>query len=143
MIDNLNKLMEHIDYFYEYVPSTYESGKKFEVYLKEGTWLITDKKTEESFSTTKHEEALNHLVKCQADLGLFHTMVFGKICTEGVLRRRQLKDVEELVGTDAINKQEEGWDNFADGLKDMIEAISVNREKSPENTIELTLVKDE
>lgn len=141
MSDNLSKLMGHIDYFFQNIPSLYDSDRQFEVYLKEKKWLITEKKSEQKFESDNYEDALNHLIEGNADLAVLHSLIYSNICTEGVLRRRQLKDVEELVGSEAIDKQQEGWDNFASGLRDMIEAINTERETAP--TTGLSLVGEE
>ena len=126
MENDLEKLMRHIDYFFEPVKSTYNPEQSFEIYLKEGRWIITDLLSGEVFGTTEYEEALNHLVENKADLLLFHTLLHSKICTEGVLRRKQLKKCEELVGVDSIDESEKVWEGFAEKL---LEIINTEKEK--------------
>lgn len=112
------KFMEHIEYFYEKVNSAY-GDEIFTVYLKEGVWEIT--KGQEMFGTTNTKDAFNYLSEQNVDLGNFHALVYDKVCTEGVLRRMQLKKIEELVGSEAIDTQEEGWANFAKQIVGIID----------------------
>ena len=64
-MDNLLDLLKHIDYFYEYVPSTYEPERKFLVFLKDERWTITDTKTEKDFGTVNPEHVLGFLGRYQ------------------------------------------------------------------------------
>ena len=138
MEDNLEDLMGHIDYFYQIIPSAYDGDVKFTVYLKNKIWKIENSRNPDLFESQDHKEALQYLVDRKVDLSILHTLVYGNVCTEGVLRRMQLKKVTELVGLAAIDKQEEGWANFGAGLKDIIEKTLDSKEKTC-----LTLVEDE
>ncbi len=86
----------------------------------------------------KIEEALQYLIDRKANLSVFHNLVHGNVCTEGVLRRMQLKKVTEIVGLAAIDKQEEEWANFGAGLRSLLDTALNGEEKTC-----LTLVKDE
>ena len=134
-MDNLLDLLKHIDYFYEYVPSTYEPERKFLVFLKDERWTITDSKTGKDFGTVNPEHALGFLVEGKADLSIFHSLVSTSICTEGCNLRNKLKKVEELVGTKAIDEVEAGWKDFGSKIVALIEKMEENRDKP-----ELTLV---
>ena len=136
-MDNLNELMEHIDYFFQDIPSAYDSDRRFEVYLTEGRWLITDKSNEKAFGTTKYEDALGFLKEANVDLLVLHSLLHDKVCTEGVLRRMQIEKCEELVGAEAITRSEESWAAFADGLKTMVEAVTTEREDAPKTGLML------
>ena len=116
MENNLDELLEHLDYFYDYVKSDYDSDRKFEVYLKEGQWTITDSANGNIFGTPDNKRVMEYLVENNADLLTFHGLVHSAICTEGVLRRMQLKKVELLVGKESLDKSEEAFDAFAKSL---------------------------
>lgn len=128
-MDNLLDLMKHVGYFYEPIPSTYEDGRKFTVYLKDTRWTITDSKTEKDFGTTNPEHALGFLVEAKADLLVLHSLISSCICTEGCNLRRKLKKVEDLVGTEAIDVAEEGWKDFAKSIAEMIGKIDKEKDK--------------
>ena len=122
----LTDLMNHIDYFYEEIPSVY-GNKRYIVHLEKDTWMISQDK-EILIGTTDQEVALKYLTENSVDLGIFHSLLFGKIATEGVLRREQLKKIENLIGTEAINEQEEVWNEFAESLFETIQK-EVNKPK--------------
>ena len=120
-MDNLKELMGHIEYFYQPIKSVYDSDLEYEVYLKDGRWTITNLKDGQIFGTTDHEKTLEYLTENKADLSIFHVAVYQCVVNEGVLRRMQLKNVEKLVGIEAIDKQDEAWKDFAKGLVETIE----------------------
>jgi hypothetical protein len=112
----IEDLIGHIEYFFGNVKSDYDKDKEFEVYLKDGNWNITNKATGWVFGTTDHLMALNHLIDVKADISQFHIMLYNIVCTEGVLKRMQLKKIEEIVGVDAVDRQAAGWDSFSSSL---------------------------
>ena len=121
-MDNLEELMEHITYFYEPIRSAYDDSLEFTVFLKDGRWEITNNgETIPVFGTTEYMSALGFLVEVNADIALFHGMVHEKVCTEGTLRRLQLKKIEELVGKESVDKNEEAWAEFTKGLAGIID----------------------
>lgn len=116
MKNNLSELMEHITYFYQNIPSSYDSDIEFEVYLKDKEWKITNFIAGSQEIFTKSEDALQYMIDFNVDLLILHNLVHHSVCTEGTLRRMQLKKVEELVGVEEIDKQAEGWENFAKSI---------------------------
>ena len=137
MSADLKDLMGHIDYFFENVSSTYDTTVEYEVFLKDKLWKITNKTTNSVFETKEHEDALGYLIKQNADLLTLHSMIFSCICTEGTLRRMQLKKCEDLVGIDAIDKSDESWSGFAESLGAMIAKEFGEKEE----TVQLEIVE--
>ena len=121
MNDDLKDLMGHIDYFYQPISSAYDETIEFTVFLKDGRWEITNNSVLQTFGTTNSDAALDFLIEVKADLIMLHSLVYSSVCTEGVLRRLQLKKVEELVGKEALDEQDKHWEEFTKGLTGMIE----------------------
>ena len=130
MKDNLLELMEHIDYFFENIPLDYDESKKFEVFLKDKKWQITNLEDGKIFGTTDHKDAYTFLIENKIDLLDLHRRMFQSICTEGVLRRRQIVECEKLVGKEAIDKSEIAWKAFTDALVGTIKKELVDEKTS-------------
>ena len=137
-MDNLRELMGHIDYFFQNIPSQYKTDVKFEVYLKDKRWTVKDTGDNSVFGTTDHNVVLDHLIEVNADLKVLHGLVHSNICTEGVLRKLQLKKCADLVGIESIDSHEEAWSKFAENLGSIIRKEIGDDEKPC-----LTLVEDE
>lgn len=119
-MDNLEQLVCHIDYFFENIPSVYDEDLDFEVYLKDGKWLITNSKTDKQFGTTNPKHILLFLTEQNADLSVLHSMIYQNVVVEGVLRKKQLRKVEKLIGKEAVEEGEESWNQFADSLMETV-----------------------
>lgn len=120
MENNLSELIEHITYFYQHIPSAYDSDIQYEVYLKDGKWTIKNLVTESTIILSDDIEALEYMIEANLDLSILHSYVLSDVCTEGVLRRNQLLKVEDLVGVEAINEVEKAWEKFADTIKEIV-----------------------
>lgn len=123
LTSNLEDLMKHVDYFYEHIKSAYNEDITLEVFLKNGKWEIKHSGDGMIFGTTDAKTALKFLIRQNADLHQLHNLMHCIVCTEGVLRRQELKKVEELVGKEEIDRQCEGWDNFA---KELVNSIKTH-----------------
>ena len=134
-ITPLKDLMGHIDYFFESVSSTYDANIRYQIQLKEHNWSITSEKDGSIFETVKHEDALGYLVEKNADLYTLHHMIFNCIVLEGSLRRLQLKKCEEMVGSAAIDKSDEGLAKFFAGIKDAVSKLDEEKEKKEEEEV--------
>ena len=119
-MSDLGKLIEHIDYFFERIPSIYDSAVKYEIYLKDKKWLISNLSTGQQFGTTKAESVLSYLKEKNVDLIQLHVLIHQSVVTEGVLRRMQQRKVEALIGKEAIDEGEEAWDEFGKGLAEAL-----------------------
>ena len=135
----LKEMMGHIDYFYQPIPSAYDDTIEFTVYLKDGRWEIKNNSVLQTFGTTSSDAALDFLIEVKADLKMLHNLIYSNICTEGVLRRMQLKKCEAIVGTENIDNHEEAWTKFSESLVGMIEGIA---DKKEEKKTGLTLVEE-
>ena len=124
----LEDLLEHIDYFYEKIKSDYNPEVEFTIHLENELWEVTNNSDIKEFATNNSKLLLESLIEHKADLATFHSLVKSKICTEGVLNRRQLKTIEELVGKESIDQCEKDWEGFAESLKAAI-TKEVNKTK--------------
>ena len=109
--------MDHVEYFFGNISTVYDKEHEFEIYLHDGRWEIKDTKTEWVFGTTEYKDALAHLIKMNVDMNEAHVMFYNIVCTEGVLKRMQLRKIEDMVGKDAVDRQSAGWDSFGEQLK--------------------------
>lgn len=104
------KLMEHIEYFYEPIP-TLDGQTKYFVYLKDGEWkLIEDDYT---LVKTKNPKLIRDMLKdFGADLEIFHMLLQGCVAVEAVNHIHHLKLCEELVGRELINQTMQGVEDM-------------------------------
>lgn len=129
-MSNLEELMGHIDYFFEPIKSAYNPELHFEVFLKDLNWTITNRTSGEMFGTKSPKDALKYLIEKRIDVMHLHSLIYATVCTEGTLRRAQLRKCEALVGIESIDRNEAHWDEFSRAMKRAIEE-HVKKEDKP------------
>lgn len=114
-------MMNFIDYFYETIPDIY-GGEPLLVSLKDGEWKVTTEMFENS--STEPSAIVTEIVELHGDLGYFESLLQSKVCIKGVLHRKELDDIYDLVGELAVDKEEAAWNDFGQQLKDTIMDIT-------------------
>jgi len=106
----MNNLMEHIEYFYEPIP-TIDGQHKYFIWLQDGVWSIVDG-GEVILKTKTSALARDFMQEIGCDMEQFELLVRGTIAVEAVTHIQALKLCEELVGRAAIEEAMEGLERF-------------------------------
>lgn len=113
------KLMEHIEYFYEPIP-TLDGQTKYYVYLKDEEWqMIEDGHI--LVKTKRPRLILDMLKDFGADLEIFNMLLQGSVAVEAVNHIHALKLCEELVGKDLINQTMQGVEDMCKKVKKVLD----------------------
>ena len=114
--NKLEEMMDYIDYFYETIPNIY-GGKSILVSYMDKEWKVNEELLGGPIGVVER------LTELHADLGVLHHLIHSNICTKGVNYRMQLDKIYDIVGAEAVDKQAEGWESFANALKGTITDI--------------------
>ena len=131
------KLMEHIEYFYEPIP-TLDGQTKYFVYLKDGEWQLIEDGKYLLVKTKKPRLIFDMLKDFGADLEIFHMLLKGCVAVEAVNHIQALQICEDLVGKEAIEQARLGAENLAKSIKGAVEKVRKDKLK---NERQLKVVK--
>lgn len=121
-------LMEHIDYFYEPIP-TIDGQHKYYIWLIDEVWNIIDQ-GEVILKTRSSKETLDLMKKLGCDLEQFQVLMQGCIAVEAVVHINALKLCEDLVGRAAIEEAMKGAEEMAKSVKKAVDKIRKDKLKN-------------
>lgn len=122
MTPTINSLANSIDYFYEPVVHLYKP-KSCYVMLKSGEWTVNYENFTKVF--TNFENVLQFLVDNHLDVTDLHAKLFQTVCTKGYYHKMLFDEILELVGTEAMQKTQENWDEFSKAFEKAIKKSQI------------------
>lgn len=102
--------MEHIEYFYEPIP-TIDGQHKYFIWLQDEVWKVIDG-GEVILKTKTSALARDFMQEIGCDMEQFNLMLQGTVAVEAVVHIQALKLCEELVGRAAIEEAMKGVEAF-------------------------------
>lgn len=118
----MTNLMEHIEYFYEPIP-TIDGQHKYYIWLQDEVWKVIDG-GEVILRTKTSALAKDFMQEIGCDMEQFNLMLQGTVAVEAVTHIQALKLCEELVGRAAIEEAMKGVEAFGQQVVKAVKKVT-------------------
>lgn len=118
----MTNLMEHIEYFYEPIP-TIDGQHQYYIWLQDEVWKVID--GGEVILRTKTSTIVNDFMReIGCDMEQFNLMLQGTVAVEAVTHIQALKLCEELVGKEAITEAMRSVERFGQQVTKAVRKVT-------------------